>query len=165
MAFEPCDLEVDFVLFFPYFEAAKNAYSLPPRRSVSHSARHIFDSQWPSCTARSTYCIYFSYYEYERHGCLSTYCIYLSYYEYERHGCLCTTTTHEYILAVAPEGRNSAARQVLRCLDIIMAASRTDIASMFVVACLCLLRRQIVEHGLLSATGATGAVANMEDDE
>ena len=42
----------------------------------------------------------------------------------------------------APEGRDSAARQVVLCLDVIMAASRTDIASMVVLACVCLLHRQ-----------------------
>ena len=40
---------------------------------------------------------------------------------------------------LAPDGRDSAARQIVLCLDVIMAASRTDIAFMVAIACVCLL--------------------------
>ena len=43
---------------------------------------------------------------------------------------------------VAPDGRSSAARQIVLCMDVIIAAFRTDIALMVAIACVSCLRRQ-----------------------
>ena len=63
----------------------------------------------------------------------------------------------------APEGCDSAARQVVLCLDVIMAATRTDIAFMVAIACLCLRRRQdpspIVDSAPVAVAAATVASA------